>query len=120
MLCAAAHNTYIRTWEGWLYLATVIDIASRRVVGFAMADHLRTELIADALGNAVAARGPAPGVFFHSDRGCQDGFKGCISSLRPVPSKQFPTSTWLYRTHPGSVALVDRCAWQSTLTQAIG
>jgi transposase InsO family protein len=63
--------TYIATWEGWLYLATVIDIASRRVVGYAMADHLRTELIADALSNAVAARDPQPGVIFHSDRGCQ-------------------------------------------------
>jgi transposase InsO family protein len=63
--------TYIATWEGWLYLATVIDIASRRVVGFALADHLRTELIAGALSNAVAARDPEPGVIFHSDRGCQ-------------------------------------------------
>ena len=63
--------TYISTWEGWLYLATVIDIASRRVVGYAMANHLRTGLVADALGNAVAARDPAPGVIFHSDRGCQ-------------------------------------------------
>ena len=63
--------TYIATWEGWLYLATVIDIASRRVVGYALADHLRTELVADALANAVAARDPAPGVIFHSDRGCQ-------------------------------------------------
>ncbi len=63
--------TYIATWEGWLYLATVIDIASRRVVGYALADHLRTELVADALCNAVAARNPQPGVIFHSDRGCQ-------------------------------------------------
>jgi transposase InsO family protein len=63
--------TYIGTWEGWLYLATVIDIASRRVVGYAIADHLRTELVSAALSNAVAARGPAPGVIFHSDRGCQ-------------------------------------------------
>jgi transposase InsO family protein len=63
--------TYIRTWEGWLFLATVIDIASRRVVGYAIADHLRTELISAALGNAVAARDPAPGVIFHSDRGAQ-------------------------------------------------
>jgi transposase InsO family protein len=63
--------TYIATWEGWLYLATVIDIASRRVVGFAIADHLRTELVADALANAIAARYPDPGVIFHSDRGCQ-------------------------------------------------
>jgi transposase InsO family protein len=59
--------TYIGTWEGWLYLATVIDIASRRVVGYALADHLRTELVTDALASAVAARDPAPGVIFHSD-----------------------------------------------------
>ena len=63
--------TYIGTWEGWLYLATVIDIASRRIVGYAIADHLRTELVSDALGNAVAARDPGPGVIFHADRGCQ-------------------------------------------------
>ena len=63
--------TYVGTWQGWLYLATVIDIASRRVVGYAMADHLRTELVSGALANAVAARGPAPGVIFHADRGCQ-------------------------------------------------
>jgi transposase InsO family protein len=63
--------TYVGTWQGWLYLATVIDIASRRVVGYAMADHLRTELVSAALANAVAARDPAPGVIFHADRGCQ-------------------------------------------------
>jgi transposase InsO family protein len=63
--------TYIRTWEGWSYLATVIDIASRRVVGWALADHMRTELVADALKMACAARRPPPGVVFHSDRGCQ-------------------------------------------------
>ncbi len=53
--------TYIWTWEGWLYLATVIDLASRRVVGWAMADHMRTELVSDTLRMAVAARRPAPG-----------------------------------------------------------
>ena len=63
--------TYVGTWEGWLYLATVIDIASCRVVGYALADHLRTELAAAALSNAVAARDPGPGVIFHADRGCQ-------------------------------------------------
>ena len=63
--------TYIPTGEGWLYLATVIDIASRRIVGHAMAGHLRTELPAAALANAVAARDPAAGVIFHADRGCQ-------------------------------------------------
>ena len=63
--------TYISTGEGWRCLATVIDVASPRVVGFALAEHLRTELVADALTNAVAARDPAPGVVFHADRGCQ-------------------------------------------------
>jgi transposase InsO family protein len=63
--------TYIQTWEGWLYLATVIDLASRRVVGWAAADHLRTDLVAEALTDAVNRRRPAPGVVFHSDRGCQ-------------------------------------------------
>lgn len=62
---------YSHTWEGWLYLATVIDLGSSRVVGWATADHLRTDLIAEALNNAVAQRRPEPGVIFHSDRGCQ-------------------------------------------------
>ncbi|HUS22629.1 MAG TPA: IS3 family transposase [Aeromicrobium sp.] len=59
--------TYVWTWEGWLYLASVIDLASRRVVGWSMADHMRTELVSDALGMAIAARHPAPGLIFHSD-----------------------------------------------------
>ncbi|HEX8767698.1 MAG TPA: IS3 family transposase [Jatrophihabitans sp.] len=63
--------TYIRTRAGWLYLATVIDLASRRVVGWAVADHLRTDLVEDALRQAVARRHPPHGVIFHSDRGCQ-------------------------------------------------
>ena len=53
--------TYVRTWEGWLYLATVIDLASRRVVGWAMADHMRSTLVADALRMAVESRRPLPG-----------------------------------------------------------
>ena len=63
--------TYIGTWEGWAYLATVIDLASRRVVGWALADHMRTELVEDALSMAFANRAPERGVIFHSDRGCQ-------------------------------------------------
>jgi len=63
--------TYIRTWQGWLYLATVIDIASRRVVGWATADHLRTDLVEQALRQAATRRRPPAGVIFHSDRGCQ-------------------------------------------------
>ncbi len=64
--------TYIPTGEGWLYLATVIDLFSRRVVGWALADHMRAELVCDALGMAIATRGGhVGGVIFHSDRGCQ-------------------------------------------------
>ena len=63
--------TYIATWEGWAYLATVIDLGSRRVVGWALADHMRTELISEALLNAFENRRPPAGVVFHSDRGCQ-------------------------------------------------
>ena len=66
-----ADITYVRTWEGWLYLVAVIDCFSRRVVGWAMADHLRAELVVDALEMAVARRCPAPGLVHHSDRGSQ-------------------------------------------------
>jgi putative transposase len=63
--------TYIATWEGWAYLATVIDLASRKVVGWALADHMRTEMVIDALEMAFTGRRPPPGAIFHSDRGCQ-------------------------------------------------
>jgi putative transposase len=63
--------TYIATWEGWAYLATVIDLASRKVVGWSLADHMRTELVEEALTMAFANRAPEGGVIFHSDRGCQ-------------------------------------------------
>lgn len=61
--------TYIRTWQGWMYLATVIDLHSRRVVGWVISDHMRTGLVIDALDMAVRLRRP-DGVIFHSDRGC--------------------------------------------------
>jgi putative transposase len=63
--------TYIATWEGWAYLATVVDLASRRVVGWALADHMRTELVCEALEMAFVTRRPPPGTIFHSDRGRQ-------------------------------------------------
>ena len=63
--------TYISTWQGWAYLATVIDLASRKVVGWAIADHMRTELVEEALSNAFLSRRPPAGVIFHSDRGSQ-------------------------------------------------
>lgn len=63
--------TYIKTWTGWAYLATVIDCHSRKIVGWSIADHMHTELIIDALDMALKNRRPAPGVIFHSDRGSQ-------------------------------------------------
>ena len=66
-----ADITYVPTWAGFLYLAVVLDIYSRRIVGWAMADHLRTELVLSALDMALWNRGPAPGVIHHSDHGCQ-------------------------------------------------
>ncbi len=63
--------TYVRTWEGWLYLAVVIDLFSRRVVGWSVADHLRAELVLDALNMAIGRRLPDAGLVHHSDRGCQ-------------------------------------------------
>jgi putative transposase len=65
-----ADITYIATWAGFLYLAVVLDAWSRRVVGWAMATHLRTELVLDALNMAVTQRRPTR-VIHHSDQGCQ-------------------------------------------------
>jgi putative transposase len=63
--------TYIPTREGWLYLATVIDCHTKGCIGYAMADHLRTELVIDALHMAARNYSLAPGAIFHSDRGTQ-------------------------------------------------
>jgi len=65
-------GTYIPTGEGWLYMASVLDIGSRRLVGYAMADHMRTELVTDALTAAINTLGGAvTDVIAHADRGTQ-------------------------------------------------
>jgi transposase InsO family protein len=69
-----ADITYVPTWAGFLYLAVVLDAFSRRVVGWAMASHLRTELVLDALEMAIGQRRPGD-VIHHSDQGSQGGFK---------------------------------------------
>jgi len=61
----------VPTGEGWLYLAAVLDLATRKVVGWAMRDHLRTELASAALMMALQRQRPAPGLIHHSDRGSQ-------------------------------------------------
>ena len=63
--------TYLRTKEGWAFLATVIDLASRRVVGWAFANHMQTSLVSDAFKRALQGRRPKAGLIFHSDRGSQ-------------------------------------------------
>ena len=67
----SADITYLPSWEGWIYLAAVMDCFSRRIVGWSMAEHMRAELVVDALEMAVARRRPAPGLIHHSDQGSQ-------------------------------------------------
>jgi transposase InsO family protein len=67
----AGDITYLATAEGWLYLAVVLDLYSRRIVGWAMSDSLQRQLVIDALQMAMVARRPAPGLLHHSDRGSQ-------------------------------------------------
>jgi len=66
-----ADITYVRTWEGWLYLAFVLDTYSRKIVGWSMANNLRAELVLDAVNMAIYTRRPSPGLIHHSDRGSQ-------------------------------------------------
>ncbi|MGN6108091.1 MAG: IS3 family transposase, partial [Kofleriaceae bacterium] len=65
-----ADITYVPTWAGFVYLAVVLDVYSRRIVGWAMENHLRTELVIDALDMAIGQRRPST-VIHHSDQGCQ-------------------------------------------------
>ncbi len=67
----AVDITYIPTDQGWLYLAGVIDLCSRRIVGWSMKDHMKVELVSDALSMALARRSPGRGLLHHSDRGVQ-------------------------------------------------
>jgi putative transposase len=67
----ASDITYIWTREGWTYLAVVLDLYSRRVVGWELSSRLTTDLVTQALSRALMARGSSPGLVFHSDRGCQ-------------------------------------------------
>jgi transposase InsO family protein len=70
-----ADISYLPTDEGWLYLAAIEDLATREIVGWSMADHLRAGLCVDALVMALQRRRPGPGLVHHSDRGVQGGLK---------------------------------------------
>jgi len=69
----AGDITFIPTASGWIYLAVVIDLCSRRIVGWSLADHMRKELVIDALNNALQSRTIPKNLIFHSDRGSQYG-----------------------------------------------
>lgn len=89
--------TYLRTGQGFLFLAAIIDCYSRLVVGWAVADHLRTELCTAALDDAVARRRPGPGLVHHSDRGCQytsHTYRERLSELGIVQSMSRTGNCW--------------------------
>jgi transposase InsO family protein len=84
----AGDITFIPTSSGWLYLAVVIDLCTRRIVGWSLADHMRGELVNDALKQALDKRRPGPGLIFHSDRGSQYGSGGYRQLLRQAGMRQ--------------------------------
>jgi putative transposase len=104
--------TYLKTGEGWLYLATVIDLATRMVTGWQLASHMRASLVTDALAMAISHGHVQPGAVFHSDKGCQGGFNR--SSQHPGHGG----SRWdaigsscrsRRRVHAGSGQRIGRC-----------
>jgi len=91
-----ADISYIPTWEGWLYLATVLDLYSRRVVGWAMSERIASDLTIAALKMALLQRQPKPGLIHHSDRGSQytdDAYKSLLASWGIQPSMN-STGAW--------------------------
>ena len=81
--------SYVWTTEGWLYLAIVLDLFSRRIVGWAVSDRLKKDLALTALRRAIALRNPLPGLIHHSDRGCQycsDDYQRLLKDHDIVPS----------------------------------
>jgi len=109
--------SYLRTWQGWLYLATVIDAHSRRVIGWAIDEHMRTDLVEDALQMAITLRGELPAnVVFHTDRGTQGEINRWSQHL--VTMEVFDgSSTTGFRS---CRAAGDEVAWASASAQACG
>ena len=93
----AADITYVPTDEGWLYVAAVVDLYSRKVVGWSMAEHMRAELVGDALKMALGMRSPPPGLLHHSDRGVQyacDDYQHLLRSNGVVCSMSGKGDCW--------------------------
>lgn len=93
----ASDITYVPTSEGWLYLAIVLDLASRRVVGWAMREVVDAELALAALRMAVETRRPAPGLIHHSDRGVQYAcgeYRALLTAHRLIASMSRKGDCW--------------------------
>jgi len=89
--------TYLPTGEGWLYLAVVLDLCSRAVVGWSMADHMRAELVNQALAMAICQRQPAAGLIMHTDRGSQygaDSYQHLLTQHGMQPSMSRKGNCW--------------------------
>lgn len=81
--------TYVSTRQGWVYLAGVMDLWSRKIVGWATANHLKSSLVKEAMNQAVATRAPGPGLLSHSDRGVQYAsreYRRMLEDISSVPS----------------------------------
>lgn len=84
-----ADLSYVRTWQGWVYLAVIVDAFSRRAVGYAVDDHMRTDLTLEALRMAIRRRRPSPGLVHHSDRGVQyasKDYQDVLAEIGATPS----------------------------------
>lgn len=93
----AGDITYLATAKGWVYLAVLLDLHSRKVVGWALEEHMRTELCLAALSRAVAVRQPAPGLIHHTDRGSQyasDAYRSALKSVGAVASMSRKGDCW--------------------------
>lgn len=92
-----ADISYVSTLEGWLYLAVVMDLASRRIVGWSMSNRLHADLVCQALKTAYWRRKPAPGLIMHSDRGSQyasDTHRKLITDFRMLQSMSRTANCW--------------------------
>ena len=93
----AGDITYVATREGWLYLAVIIALQTRQVLGYSLSDRMPDELVLNALRNACQLAAPAPGTLFHSDRGSQyasDDFRDAIGALGMVASMSRKGNCW--------------------------
>ncbi len=89
--------TYLRTRTGWVYLAVLLDLFSRKVVGWSLQGHMQTELCLQALRGAVTVRQPAPGLLHHTDRGSQytsDDYQKELKALGATPSMSRKGNCW--------------------------